>query len=115
VNDDLHHLAFELSLRSLAQQEAALNELRARTGTILAASSLVASFLGARAVAGGGSHYGWLTALGFAAFTSSLAAAAYVLWAKSGLVFSLRGTALMRAEDDDPQPSACSGKSDCGS
>lgn len=101
MSRDVHELAYELSLRSLAQQEAALNELRARTGTLLAASSLVASFLGARAVES--PRYGWLTAVGFAGFALSLIAAGYVLWPKSGLIFSLRGSAVIRVEDDDPE------------
>jgi hypothetical protein len=39
VAKDLVELAYELSLRNLGQQEAALNELRARTGTVLTASA----------------------------------------------------------------------------
>ena len=46
----LAQLSYELSLRSLSQQEAALNELRARTGTLVAAASIVASFLGGTAI-----------------------------------------------------------------
>jgi hypothetical protein len=42
--------AYELSLKGLEQQERVLDELRNRTGTLLAASSLVAAFLGARAL-----------------------------------------------------------------
>lgn len=48
---DLAELAYTLSLRTLGQQEASLNELRDRTGTLLAAAALVASFLGATAIA----------------------------------------------------------------
>jgi hypothetical protein len=57
VAQDLVELAYELSLRNLGQQEAALNELRARTRTVLTASAVVASFLGATAVARSG--HGW--------------------------------------------------------
>jgi hypothetical protein len=46
----LSRLAYEPSLRAVGQQEAVLNELRSRTGTLLAASSLVVSFLGSRAI-----------------------------------------------------------------
>jgi hypothetical protein len=99
VATDVHELGFDLSLRSLTQQESALNELRGRTGTLLAASSLVASFLGGRAVAAPG--HGWLTVAGLAAFVASLVASGYVLWPKSDLVFALRGSALDRAESDD--------------
>lgn len=40
--------------RALAQQEAALEALRARTGTVLTAASLIASFLGGQAIARNG-------------------------------------------------------------
>ena len=43
MGDEIEKLAFELASRTLAQQEAVLNELRARTGTLLAASSLATS------------------------------------------------------------------------
>jgi hypothetical protein len=49
----LELLAYELALRALDQQEAALVELRSRTGILLAASALTASFLGAPALSGG--------------------------------------------------------------
>lgn len=96
----LHQLAYELSSRALQQQEGALNELRARTGTLLAASSLVASFLGARAVADEGN--GWLTVLALLVFAGSVAASAYILLPKAGLIFALRGSVLLEAERDDP-------------
>jgi hypothetical protein len=46
VVDDLARLAYESALRALDKQEQLLAELRARTGLLLAASSLAASFLG---------------------------------------------------------------------
>ena len=42
-------LAYEASLRSIDQQQKVLEEIRSRTGILLAAASLSASFLGARA------------------------------------------------------------------
>jgi len=48
--DNLAGLAFELSLRTLSQQEKSLDELRSRTGVLLTATALVTSFLGARAL-----------------------------------------------------------------
>jgi hypothetical protein len=50
----LEQTTYELALRALAQQEHALTEIRARTGTLLTASSLIASFLGAQAIARNG-------------------------------------------------------------
>jgi hypothetical protein len=49
---DLSRLAYEASLRSLDKQEELLGELRSRTGLLLAASSLAASFLGRPALEG---------------------------------------------------------------
>ena len=46
----LAELAYELALRGLTQQEAAVTELRSRTGTLLTAASLLATFLGAIAI-----------------------------------------------------------------
>ena len=43
---ELERIAYEAALRSLDKQETLLNELRARTGLILAAASVAASFLG---------------------------------------------------------------------
>jgi hypothetical protein len=51
---DLAELAFEQSQKRLDKQERVLEELRARTAVLLAASSLVASFLGNQAFGGSG-------------------------------------------------------------
>jgi hypothetical protein len=50
----LAELAFEQSQRRLDKQERVLEELRARTAILLAASSLAASFLGKEAFGGSG-------------------------------------------------------------
>jgi hypothetical protein len=90
---DLHKLGYDLALRSLGQQEGALNELRARTGTLLAASSIVASFLGSEAISRAG--FGFLGTLALTAFVVSIAGCIYVLLPKSQLVFALSGTVLL--------------------
>ena len=46
----LEQLSYDLALRTLAQQERVLEELRARTGVLLTATAVVASFLGGRAL-----------------------------------------------------------------
>jgi hypothetical protein len=46
VSGDLEKLAYDSALRALDKQEKVLEELRARTGILLATSSLAASFLG---------------------------------------------------------------------
>jgi hypothetical protein len=43
-------LTYDLSLRSLSQQESALNELRSRTGVLLAATAIAIALLGGRAL-----------------------------------------------------------------
>ncbi|HEU0245608.1 MAG TPA: hypothetical protein VFR38_00815 [Gaiellaceae bacterium] len=95
----LAELALDLSRHALAQQESSLNELRSRTGTLLAASSVATSFLGARSLDDGLGALGWLA---LTAFVVSTAAAAYVLVPKSDLVFALRGSILYEAELSDP-------------
>jgi hypothetical protein len=76
-----------------------MNELRARTGTLLAASSIVASFLGSRASDQGS---GTLTLLALVAFVVPVAACIYVLAPKDNLIFALRGSVLFEAEYDEP-------------
>jgi hypothetical protein len=99
MQGELESLAYELSLRSLTQQEARLDELRARTATLLAASSLVSSFLGARTVERGA--VGWLAVLALASFAISVVASVYVLLLKPRLIFSVRGTRLLEADYRD--------------
>src|SRR4029453_17994436 len=46
----LPELTYDLSTQSLAQQEASLNELRSRTGVLLAATAIAIALLGGRAL-----------------------------------------------------------------
>lgn len=86
----LAKVAYDASLRALDKQEALLDELRSRTGILLAASSLATSFLGREAF--GASRSGVLVALALIAFIVSIAASVYVLLPKNDLVFSLVGS-----------------------
>jgi hypothetical protein len=92
----LAQLSFELSLRTLSQQESSLNELRARTGTLIAAASLVTSFLGGAAIARDGLDAWSVVAL--IAFVASIALATWVLLPKEHLVFSVHGSVLFEDE-----------------
>jgi hypothetical protein len=94
----LEHLAYELSLRALERQERVLDELRGRTGTMLAASSVAASFLGARVAE---TDTGALTVSAVAMFVLSIGVGTYVLLPKSGLIFALRGSVLFEREFED--------------
>lgn len=96
----LYGVSYDLSLRALNHQEGVLNELRARTGTLLAASSLVASFLGAQAATTTG--LSWLFVLGLVAFAITVLGGLYVLIPRGGLIFALRGTVLLEEEFGEP-------------
>ena len=101
----LQELSYALSLRSLDQQEKALEELRNRTGTLLAATSLVASFLGARAIDQAGvGRWGLVPLL---SFIVSVVSSVYVLAPKGNIEFALRGSEVwehfVSAGDDLPE------------
>lgn len=89
----LARLAYDTALRALDAQERGLEELRGRTGTLLAAASLVASFLGAQTIQRADS-LGTLEALALVALAVSIGACTYVLLPKEEFVFTLDGTRL---------------------
>lgn len=60
--DPRYRLVYEEAVRGIDQQEATLDNLRARAGTVLALASLVTSFLGAAAL----TRYGFGPAAGVA-------------------------------------------------
>jgi hypothetical protein len=80
--------AYDESVRAITQQVGALDELRSRAGTLLAAASLVTSFLGGQALAGPALHgrmivratidgWGWIA---IAAFGGVFVLTLIVLW-----------------------------------
>lgn len=83
----LEQEAHRIAAQALSQQEETLTELRARTGTLLTAASLVASFLGGQALTRHGLSIWVIAAL--AAFGISVVLSIYVLLPKTGLVFAL--------------------------
>jgi hypothetical protein len=89
---DLERLAYESALRGLDMQERLLAELRARTGGLLAASSLVASFLGQRAFSHPQPRLVAFAAL--VAFVVSVRAGLFVLVPRTDLDFAVDGAAL---------------------
>ena len=92
VDATLAQLSFEASLRSLDKQERLLDELRARTGLLLAASSLAISFVGRPVFQDADTV---VLVLGLVAFAVSIAASVYVLVPKPAkFVFSLEGSAV---------------------
>ena len=88
-------LAYEASLRSIDQQQKLLEEIRSRTGILLAAASLSASFLGARAFELQG--VGPLSLLALGALVTTLVTGIVILVPRQEFVFSLSGTVLYDA------------------
>lgn len=97
---ELNRLAYELSLRRLTQQEAEISDLRARTGTLLAASAIAGSVLGTRAFDGRGIQAP--VVLGLGAFAASILCAAFVLLPRRDLVFAISGSVLADSESGAP-------------
>jgi hypothetical protein len=104
VEAEFEKLAYEAALRELDKQEGLVGELRTRTNTLLAASSLAASFLGQEALGSPSSNALALAAL--IAFVVTVAASVFVLLPKGRLVFAGAGTrayeALYEKRDDMP-------------
>ena len=80
----------------LARQEVRLDELRARTGTLLAASSVATSFLGPRSIDRNGVDT--LALLALTAFAISVIGSVSILILNPRLVFGVRGTRLFEEE-----------------
>jgi hypothetical protein len=83
----LEQEAHRIAAQVLRQQEQALTELRTRTGTLLTAASLIASFLGGQALAREGLSL-WII-LALVAFGVSVVLCIYVLLPKDGLIYAL--------------------------
>jgi hypothetical protein len=88
---EFERLVYETAQTGLDKQERVVEELRARTGGLLAASSIAASFLGEPAFRNPPLV---VAALALAAFVATIAACVYVLTPKRQLVFAQSGGAL---------------------
>jgi hypothetical protein len=99
----IERLAYEAALRAMQDQSAELNQLRAQTGTLLAAGSITASFLGAQTLSKSG-ELGTFGGTALVAFVLSTLAAIYVLLPKAGLVFSLNAPVLYEGLVDEDEP-----------
>ena len=102
---EFEKLAYEAALRGLDKQEGLLEELRTRTGVLLAASSLAASFLGQQAFQNPSPRGLAITAL--VAFVGSIAASVFILLPKKNLIFAEAGAGLYEGlyafRDDMPE------------
>lgn len=98
--DPRKKLAYEESIRSLEQQSSSLDDLRSRTGILLTALALSASFLGARALdISGFSAWSWV-AIG--CFAAAGFFSLGVLWPSGDWHFTSKaGTILEDVELDD--------------
>jgi hypothetical protein len=98
----LEETMHEAAVRALTQQEAALEALRARTGTVLTAASVIASFLGGQAITRNGLTH-WvilaLTAFGSVVLISldALAPRRLHFWIDTEAAY----IALLPYQDDD--------------
>ena len=101
----LEQEAHRIAAQALGQQEQALTELRTRTGTLLTAASLIASFLGGQALSREGLSL-WIV-LALIAFGMSVVLCIYVLLPKDGLIFALDAPetygALYEIRDDEEE------------
>lgn len=89
---DFERIAFEASLRALDKQESLLDELRARTGVLLAAATVAASLLGEAALSGDPSPV--LAIVAGVSFLGAVLGSIYVLLPKDDLIFALAGRSL---------------------
>lgn len=85
-------LAYDASPHALEQQQRVLEEIRSRTGILLAAASLSASFLGARVFSDHGSVA--LSVLALIALVVTLVLGTLVLAPRAQVIFSVSGTVL---------------------
>jgi hypothetical protein len=85
---ELERLAYETALRALDKQEAVLDEIRGRTGILLAASALAAPFLGDSAFRDPSLI---LAIVALAAFVLTTGGSIFILLSRPDLVFSLSG------------------------
>jgi hypothetical protein len=93
----LEHIAYDAALRALDKQEAVVAELRARSGVLLGAASVAASFL---VNAGRGS-----AVLAVIPYIVTVAASVFVLLPKTGLRFAVSGLGIIERLDawrEDP-------------
>lgn len=92
----LEELSYDAAVAALGSQEAALEQMRSRTGILLAASSLSASFFGSHTIETGSHHLTWLGWVAIAALVATVSLSLYVLTPKKGFVFAISGGVMYR-------------------
>jgi hypothetical protein len=99
---DLALAALGVSRAALDEQHVAVRDLRAHTGALLTATSVVVSFLGTRALSTG--HLRVLAFIGLGAFVVSLVLCLYVLLPTNGIESLGQGRDLLDAKLDAADP-----------
>jgi len=92
VEDQRKRLAFDESVRALTLQSSVLDDLRARTGILLTAISLTATFVGSRALDDGFSTW---TEIAICLFLASAGFCLGILWPRGDWGFSLNASAVL--------------------
>jgi len=92
----LIELSYAAAVRALDLQERSVEQIRSRTGTLLAATSLTASFLGAQSIASS-KGLSMLGALALVALATSILTCIYILLPKRGFIFSVNGVRMFES------------------
>ena len=92
----LAELSYAAAIRALDLQERSLEQIRSRTGTLLAATSLTASFLGAQSIAST-KGLSTLGAMALVALATSILTCIYILLPKRGFIFSVSGVRMFES------------------
>lgn len=102
VADAIEEVVYAEAQRGLALQPVLLNELRGRTGILLAVTSAATAFLGAVAIERGGLHEWGVLAL--TAFAVAVTCCLAVLWPSREWKFFQSATKMIASYCDQPRP-----------
>ena len=99
---EIARVAYAIAHAALNEQHESVRDLRARTGALLTATSVVVSFLGARALTT--SHLRGMAFIGLGVFVFSLVFCLYVLLPTKKIESLAQGGALFDLTLADPDP-----------
>jgi hypothetical protein len=100
VASSVEELAYEQSLRAMDHQEATLDGLRSRAGTLLAVASLATSFFGVQALDEASDT--WATAIAIVLFLGVLTSVLYILWPRKW-TFTLSAATILANQRKAPR------------